>query len=69
MVDALSHRAWGELQDSVAVARVQAPQRHTGALSDVAGEVARGAQTTCFLYGAPKNHDHYGLSIFCMDKR
>jgi hypothetical protein len=31
-------------------------------------EAARGAQTTCFLYGAPKNHDHYGLSIFCMDK-
>jgi hypothetical protein len=22
----------------------------------------RGAQTTCFLYGAPKIHDHYGLS-------
>ena len=29
----------------------------------------RGAQTTYFLYGAPKNYDHYGLSIFCMDKR
>jgi hypothetical protein len=28
----------------------------------------RGAQTKYFLYGAPKNHDHYGLSIFCMDK-
>jgi hypothetical protein len=28
----------------------------------------RGAQTTCFLYGAPKNHDSYGLSIFCMDQ-
>jgi hypothetical protein len=29
-----------------------------------------GAQTKCFFYGAPKNHDHYmyGLSIFCMDK-
>jgi CRP-like cAMP-binding protein len=32
-------------------------------------EVVRGAQTTCLLHGAPKNHDHYGLSIFCMDKR
>jgi hypothetical protein len=31
-------------------------------------KVARGAQTKCFLYGAPKNHDHYGLSRFCMDK-
>jgi hypothetical protein len=29
----------------------------------------RGAQTMYFLYGAPKNHDHYGLSIFCMDNR
>ena len=28
----------------------------------------RGSQTKYFLYGAPKNHDHYGLSIFCMDK-
>ena len=28
----------------------------------------RGGQTKYFLYGAPKNHDHYGLSIFCMDK-
>ena len=28
----------------------------------------RGAQTKYFLYGAPKIHDHYGLSIFCMDK-
>jgi hypothetical protein len=28
----------------------------------------REAQTTCFLHGAPKLHDHYGLSIFCMDK-
>jgi hypothetical protein len=28
----------------------------------------RGAQTKYFLYGAPKNHDHFGLSIFCMDK-
>ncbi len=27
-------------------------------------EVARGAQTKHFLHGAPKNHDHYGLSIF-----
>jgi hypothetical protein len=32
-------------------------------------EVTRGAQTKYFLYGAPKNHDHYGLSRFCMDKR
>jgi hypothetical protein len=32
-------------------------------------EVVRGAQTKYFLYGASKNHDHYGLSIFCMDKR
>ena len=31
-------------------------------------EVARGAQTKHFLHGAPKNHDHYGLSILCMDK-
>jgi hypothetical protein len=31
-------------------------------------KVHRGAQTKYFLYGAPKNHDHYGLSIFCMDK-
>jgi hypothetical protein len=35
---------------------------------DEAWEV-RGAHTKYFLYGAPKNHDHYGLSIFCMDKR
>ena len=28
----------------------------------------RGGQTKHFLYGAPKNHDHYGLSILCMDK-
>jgi hypothetical protein len=28
----------------------------------------RGGQTKYFLYGAPKNHAHYGLSIFCMDK-
>jgi hypothetical protein len=28
----------------------------------------RGGQTKYFLYGAPKIHDHYGLSIFCMDK-
>jgi hypothetical protein len=26
-------------------------------------------QPKYFLYGAPKNYDHYGLSIFCMDKR
>ena len=31
-------------------------------------EVERGAQTKYFLYGAPKIHDHYKLSIFCMDK-
>jgi hypothetical protein len=31
--------------------------------------VVRGGQTQYFQYGAPKNHDHYGLSIFCMDKR
>ena len=29
----------------------------------------RGAHTKYCLYGAPKNHDHYGLSIFCTDKR
>jgi hypothetical protein len=28
----------------------------------------RGGQTKYFLSGAPKNHDHYGLSIFCMVK-
>jgi hypothetical protein len=28
-----------------------------------------GAQTKHFLYGAPENHDHYGLPVFCMDKR
>jgi hypothetical protein len=28
----------------------------------------RGGQTKYFLHGAPKNHDHYGLSRFCMDK-
>jgi hypothetical protein len=32
-------------------------------------KVKRGAQTKYFLYGAPKTHDHYGLSIICMDKR
>ena len=31
-------------------------------------EVGRGAQTKYFLHGAPKNHAHYGLSIFCMNK-
>jgi hypothetical protein len=31
-------------------------------------DLAREAQTKYCLYGAPKNHDHYGLSIFCMDK-
>jgi hypothetical protein len=44
---------------------------HTAAshgLLCAAGGVERGAHTKCFLYGAPKNHDHYGLSIFCMDK-
>jgi hypothetical protein len=29
----------------------------------------RWGQTKYFLYGAPKIHDHYGLSRFCMDKR
>jgi hypothetical protein len=28
-----------------------------------------GVKQSTFLYGAPKNHDHYGLPIFCMDKR
>jgi hypothetical protein len=28
----------------------------------------RGGHTKYFLYGAPKNHDRYGLSIFCMAK-
>ena len=32
-------------------------------------ENEEGAQTKHFLYGAPKNHDRYGLSVFCMDKR
>jgi hypothetical protein len=34
-------------------------------------EVERGGSNRAliFLYGAPKNHDHHGLSIFCMDKR
>jgi hypothetical protein len=30
---------------------------------------ARGGQTKYFKCGAPKNQDHYGLSIFCTDKR
>jgi hypothetical protein len=39
-----------------------------GLISKKYEEVVRGAQTKHFLYGAPKNHDHYGLSIFCTDK-
>ena len=31
--------------------------------------LTRGCQTNYFLYGAPENHDHYGLSIFFMDKQ
>jgi hypothetical protein len=49
-------------QEASALLRAPRPQPR-------ADEALRGAQTKHFLCGAPKNHDHYGLSIFCMDKR
>ena len=49
--------------------RSRGPGRARGQTRRAARGHRRGGQTTCFLHGVPKNHDHYGLSIFCMDKR
>jgi hypothetical protein len=45
----------------------QQPRRAKKLVS--ASRTWRGGLKQYFLYGAPKTHDHYGLSIFCMDKR